>query len=926
MKNKKPSKRTILILLIFGLAIFLSRKSLFGNIANSQTAPTVSFEMQSSQGSETSTSVPLKVQLSASSTQTIKVDYQTTAGTASPIDEGTGQDYQPLRGTLTLNPGETEKNITLNIINDTINETDETIQITLSNPQNAIPGANSSYIYTITDDDRGILASVKDYGAKGDGTTDDTVAIQAAVDDVFQKGGGSTGKGGVLVFPEGTYMVTRVDIRDNITYEGYGATIKRPANQPQWTRTFSNAEKSNYLYSSSVDSKPLIIKGLTFDGNSQNQGAYQHYELEHSDLLFLMADRAKAGRVKVVVEDSYFKNSVSDGISVYNSVDITAYNCTAENDFRGGFTLTGGYTIAHVKNFTAGGKVDATGIDEEVDGLGYNNSYKADLYLENVYLMDGDLDLGPHENSGSTIEGKNIFSDAPVDFYGPGAVLRFSNSKFNVENSHVLFPSDASFDNCEFQVVEKEANEQDRTIWGIMPYLSSSYRLLQNGNLTFNNCRFTMGNSVETTDTAVAFYDDLDTIEQNNTIAFNGGSISSGFKRGISTYYYGGRWRIKNLNVAAETPFLWTGLKTQYGNTYMDISLDGVNVLGQKYFRAEGNDPNNLINQQNIQIDETANNLSFPWNSDISQNTYSGHRVILGTNPPTSSTHCLPGDIYRLKNPVLGQNYKWQCQTPAFNISSTAQWNAVSEPYLGSFSFSNTPANPTNNKSASINLSSSTLTLYKYKLDQDSYSNEIPISTTISLSNLSSGNHSLWVIGKNSQGAWQNDDDAIVYRWTIDPDPPAGLVRISNGNNLTDTNNVTLNFDSTDASNIARMRISNVPDFNTAQEYEYATSKAWTLNPGKGIQPVYAWFRDPLGNWTPAGSPHIDTIYSTFEGSPPAITTDLNSDNLVNQSDFDILKNVFLKLTANLANPKSDIDGDGQATIKDVGIMMSGWR
>lgn len=57
-----------------------------------------------------------------------------------------------------------------------------------------------------------------------------------------------------------------------------------------------------------------------------------------------------------------------------------------------------------------------------------------------------------------------------------------------------------------------------------------------------------------------------------------------------------------------------------------------------------------------------------------------------------------------------------------------------------------------------------------------------------------------------------------------------------------------------------------------------------------------------------------------------ALAADLNLDDTVNALDFDILKSDFLKLTANLANPKSDIDGDGQATIKDVGIMMSGWK
>lgn len=54
--------------------------------------------------------------------------------------------------------------------------------------------------------------------------------------------------------------------------------------------------------------------------------------------------------------------------------------------------------------------------------------------------------------------------------------------------------------------------------------------------------------------------------------------------------------------------------------------------------------------------------------------------------------------------------------------------------------------------------------------------------------------------------------------------------------------------------------------------------------------------------------------------------SDLNVDTKVDATDFTILKTDFLRLTASLANPKSDINQDGQATIKDVGIMMSGWK
>jgi len=59
--------------------------------------------------------------------------------------------------------------------------------------------------------------SVKDYGAKGDGTTDDTAAIQAASLAV------ATAGGGILFFPEGTYKFTRLTIRSGVLFTGAGS-------------------------------------------------------------------------------------------------------------------------------------------------------------------------------------------------------------------------------------------------------------------------------------------------------------------------------------------------------------------------------------------------------------------------------------------------------------------------------------------------------------------------------------------------------------------------------------------------------------------------------------------------------------------------------------------------------------------------------
>ncbi len=53
--------------------------------------------------------------------------------------------------------------------------------------------------------------NVKDYGAKGDGTTLDSKSIQQAIDACAQKGGGK------VIFPAGKYLSGTIVIKDNIT-------------------------------------------------------------------------------------------------------------------------------------------------------------------------------------------------------------------------------------------------------------------------------------------------------------------------------------------------------------------------------------------------------------------------------------------------------------------------------------------------------------------------------------------------------------------------------------------------------------------------------------------------------------------------------------------------------------------------------------
>ncbi|MDA9079679.1 autotransporter domain-containing protein, partial [Gammaproteobacteria bacterium] len=112
-------------------------------------APVVDFNTTSSSGAESVSSKAITVDLSAVSAKNITVNYAVT-GTAS----GSGNDYTLGSGTITINAGATTSTITIaSIIDDSIDEADETVVLTLSNPSNATLGTDSAHTYTISDND-----------------------------------------------------------------------------------------------------------------------------------------------------------------------------------------------------------------------------------------------------------------------------------------------------------------------------------------------------------------------------------------------------------------------------------------------------------------------------------------------------------------------------------------------------------------------------------------------------------------------------------------------------------------------------------------------------------------------------------------------------------------------------------------------------
>lgn len=78
----------------------------------------------------------------------ITVAYAVTGGTAT-----SGTDFSATSGTLTISTGSSSNSISLPFINDTALEPDETVILTLSNPNGASLGTISSHTFTIEDDE-----------------------------------------------------------------------------------------------------------------------------------------------------------------------------------------------------------------------------------------------------------------------------------------------------------------------------------------------------------------------------------------------------------------------------------------------------------------------------------------------------------------------------------------------------------------------------------------------------------------------------------------------------------------------------------------------------------------------------------------------------------------------------------------------------
>jgi PKD repeat protein len=113
--------------------------------------PVISFNPTSYEVGEGAGSVTVRAELSLTSTEAVTATYDTLDGSAVA-----GIDYVPNSGAIIFDPGQTNQGISIEIINDEVEEETETFQVVLTSIQGATSGITEATVSILNDDEPGV--------------------------------------------------------------------------------------------------------------------------------------------------------------------------------------------------------------------------------------------------------------------------------------------------------------------------------------------------------------------------------------------------------------------------------------------------------------------------------------------------------------------------------------------------------------------------------------------------------------------------------------------------------------------------------------------------------------------------------------------------------------------------------------------------
>jgi uncharacterized protein (TIGR03437 family) len=138
-----------------------------GTILNDDAAPPIPKlfidDVSIVEGDNGASVAAFTITLSPASNQTVTLDFTTADGTATAA----GDDYQPANGTLTFSPGETSKQVNINVNGDTLVEPDETLLVDLKSATGGAGMGDNQGVVTIRNDDTPLVVISQIYGGGG---------------------------------------------------------------------------------------------------------------------------------------------------------------------------------------------------------------------------------------------------------------------------------------------------------------------------------------------------------------------------------------------------------------------------------------------------------------------------------------------------------------------------------------------------------------------------------------------------------------------------------------------------------------------------------------------------------------------------------------------------------------------------------------
>ena len=165
--NADENDETIIVTLSNPAEATISDDTGVLTITDDDNQPSISIA-DATTANEVAVSQNVTLTLSAASELPVTVDWTTQNGSAVA-----GDDYSADNGSVSFAAGSTSQTVSIHIMSDDIDETDETFTIALSNPVNANLSDNSSTV-TITDDDT-LAITISDNSTTEDNTTIQTI-------------------------------------------------------------------------------------------------------------------------------------------------------------------------------------------------------------------------------------------------------------------------------------------------------------------------------------------------------------------------------------------------------------------------------------------------------------------------------------------------------------------------------------------------------------------------------------------------------------------------------------------------------------------------------------------------------------------------------------------------------------------------------